>query len=288
MSTDSSTEELKVVAFPLFDEVTALDFVGATQIFAEARILNSKEKFERIYKPIWVAPEMREYKTTEGDHLVYRPHYTFGQRERPKIDILFFPGGDPGEYDKQTKEGYGYIRAMLDDDDPNGYQQFIRKVAKEEAEWCGSVCTGAFAIAAAGLFDDCDVSTYWSAISALEEFKKKNYPICIPEGYPRAIINPDKKRFSGGGVSSGMDLALALIKQISGEKAAMIAQLRSQYSPDPVVHFGSPDEATGYALAQDLESLELYQKAKKASQKILFDCTVNAIKRLPDFGRPRS
>lgn len=216
-----------VVGFPLFDRVTLVDFVGATQIFSEAE----------GFTPMWLAPEIRPYETTEKtlyqQPICITPQFTF--RDRPKIDILFCPGGNAGYYDESRGGGPGYVGAMLDGDNPNGYQQFVRDVS-QEADWCGSVCTGAFILAAAGLFDDCTATTYWSVIEELRRFPR----IRVPDNYPRALIERSKGRFSGGGVSSSLDLALALVNEIADERVAATAQLVAQYSPDPIINFGDP------------------------------------------------
>jgi transcriptional regulator GlxA family with amidase domain len=54
----------------------------------------------------------------------------------------------------------------------------------------------------------------------------------------------EKKRFSGGGISSSIDLALRLVEVIAGPQAAQTAQLRNQYAPQPPVHAGDPTEAS--------------------------------------------
>ncbi len=112
-----------VVGFPLFDQVTLVDFVGATQIFSDAE----------GFTPVWLAPEIRPYKTTEktlnNQPICITPQFTF--RDRPKINMLFCPGGAPGYYDESSGKGSGFVGAMLDHNDPHGYQQFVREVSRD-------------------------------------------------------------------------------------------------------------------------------------------------------------
>ncbi|NER50615.1 MAG: hypothetical protein F6J92_28895 [Symploca sp. SIO1A3] len=237
----------KVVGFPLFDKVTLLDFAGATQIFADAE----------GFTPVWLAPEMRPYQTSEKtvnitekkeeeeqqQPICIQPQFTFSDPNRPRIDILFCPGGASGSYDDNSGEGNGFIGAMFDET----YQDFVTEVANEEAYCYGSVCTGAFVLAAAGLLDGCTATTYWSVIEELRRFPN----ITVPEGYPRVLINTEvggekKVCFSGGGVSSSLDLALALVNHLSNDDplVAQKAQLKSQYSPNPIINFGDPSEAS--------------------------------------------
>ena len=120
-----------------------------------------------------------------------------------------------------------------------GIQDWL-KAAGPHAQWAGSVCTGAFVAAAAGLFDGCKVTTYWSMRDALALFPS----VEVVPAYPRWQIDRDQRRFSGGGISSSLDLALELVKEIAGEAAAQATQLANQYAPGPPVQSGDPSEAS--------------------------------------------
>jgi cyclohexyl-isocyanide hydratase len=216
-----------VVGFPLYDGVTLMDFVGATDVFTVAY---------GSFTPIWLAEEKRPIKTSEGT-FVY-PNYSFTEKH-PPIDILYVPGGHAD----------GVINnAMFN----TTFQTFIKKTAAG-AQWTGSVCVGAFILAAAGLLNNCTVTTYWSQLNNLR-LLDKYCNIKIPEGYPRGVIDEKKKRFTGGGVSSSVDLALMLVEKIKGKKMAEAAQLYIQYSPKPPVHAGDPTEAPRSVLKQVLIS----------------------------------
>ncbi len=261
----SSSSQTMVVGFPLYDQVTLLDFAGATQIFA-----GTHGRFE----PVWLAPEMRPYQTMEktvgNQPICITPQFTFKDPKRPKIDILFCPGGFSGHYDSSGGSA-GYIGAMFDEI----YQNFVIQVEREEAQWCGSVCTGAFVLAAAGLFDGCTATTYWSLTGQLRRFSN----IKVPDGYPRALIElievdgVKKGRFSGGGISSSLDLALALVKHILGQQVAEQAQLFTQYSPDPIINFGDPDQASQGMV----EESELVKKSREAQKESMIEPTRKAV-----------
>ncbi|NES24061.1 MAG: hypothetical protein F6K41_35410, partial [Symploca sp. SIO3E6] len=148
---------------------------------------------------------------------------------------------------------------------------------KKEADCYGSVCTGAFVLAAAGLLDGYTATTYWSLIEELCRFPN----ITVPEGYPRVLINKRKDVegvgkfcFSGGGVSSSMDLALALVKHLSDdEQLAQKTQLRSQYAPKPIISFGDPSEASQGMVEESM----LVQEARKAQQETMIQPTQCAV-----------
>lgn len=199
------------VGFVLYPNCTLLDFAGATQIFAYAD----------NFKPVWIAADLAPIPTTEGVSVM--PNATFGDIR--EVDVLFVPGGG--------SEGVG--GAMQD-----AALQAWLKTAADNAQWVGSVCTGAFVLATAGLFDGCKVTTYWSARPQLAMFTA----LQVVPGYPRWHLDVEKKRFSGGGISSSIDLALKLVETIAGIEVAQAAQLRTQYAPAPPVQSGDPSEAS--------------------------------------------
>jgi cyclohexyl-isocyanide hydratase len=216
-----------VVGFPLYDGVTLMDFVGASDVFSVAY---------GNFLPIWLAEEKRPIKTSAGT-FVY-PNYSFDETH-PAIDILYVPGGHAD----------GVINnAMFN----QAYQSFIQTTAAT-AQWSGSVCVGAFIVAAAGLLNNCTVTTYWSQLNNLSLLANE-YNIKIPSGYPRGVIDPTQKRFTGGGISSSVDLALMLVETIKGKWMAEASQLYIQYAPNPPANTGDPAQAPPQLLKQVLIS----------------------------------
>ena len=199
------------VGFPLYPGCTLLDFAGATQVFA----------YTPGFRVVWIAATLDPVSTTESVSVM--PNATFD--DHPPLSIVFVPGGG--------SDGVG--AAMLD---PT-YQAWLKRAAGD-AEWVGSVCTGAFILAAAGLLDGCQATTYWSARPVLALFTD----VSVVPGYPRWHLDEDRKRFSGGGISSSIDLALKLVDNIAGPQAAQTSQLYVQYAPSPPVHAGDPTEAS--------------------------------------------
>jgi transcriptional regulator GlxA family with amidase domain len=74
----------------------------------------------------------------------------------------------------------------------------------------GSVCSGAFALAAAGILDGRRATTHWKLADKLAR------------RYPRVSVDADKifvqdgNVWTSAGVSTGADLALAMLKRIMG------------------------------------------------------------------------
>ena len=126
------------------------------------------------------------------------------------------------------------------------------------------MCTGAFILAAAGLLDGFEATTYWSQRENLALFPK----ITVSAGYPRWVVRGN--RFTGGGVSSSIDLALELLSLASGPTASMTAQLFVQYAPDPPFASGDPSQASPEITATVRKNQEGFTAAiRKAVEKVI-------------------
>ncbi len=79
----------------------------------------------------------------------------------------------------------------------------------------GSVCSGAFFLAAAGLLDGRRVTTHWAVANRLAE----KYPSITVDR--DAIYVTDGKLRTAAGVTAGLDLALALVEEDLGRETAM-------------------------------------------------------------------
>ncbi|OUL99495.1 GlxA family transcriptional regulator [Variovorax sp. JS1663] len=91
---------------------------------------------------------------------------------------------------------------------------WLRRQARTVRRY-GSVCTGAFVLAAAGLLDGKRVVTHWNSTARLAA------------ACPRARVEPDAiylkdgKLFTSAGVTAGMDLALAMVEEDHGRELAL-------------------------------------------------------------------
>jgi len=106
--------------------------------------------------------------------------------------------------------------------------------------WTTSVCTGAMGLAAAGILAGKRATTHWLAIDALTQFGA----IPVKERVVR-----DGKIWTAAGVSSGIDMALALVGEQFGADAARTAQLVIEYDPQPPFDSGSPEKAPAAIVA---------------------------------------
>lgn len=78
-----------------------------------------------------------------------------------------------------------------------------------------SVCTGAFALAAAGLLDGRRATTHWSSYDELE----RRFPKVLVKRGP--IFVNDGHIWTSAGVTAGIDLALAMVEQDLGQAVAL-------------------------------------------------------------------
>jgi cyclohexyl-isocyanide hydratase len=199
------------VAFLLFPGVTQLDLTGPAQVLS--RLGNAKVDL--------VAKTMDPVATDASFKLL--PTATFA--DVPAADILCVPGG------------FGTVPAMEDAET----LAWIRQVA-ERAQWVTSVCTGSLLLAAAGLLKGYRAASHWASRDQLAWFGAE--PVA-----ERVVF--DRNRVTGGGVTAGIDFALALTAAIRGEAHARFVQLSLEYDPAPPFDSGSPERA-------DPETVALY------------------------------
>jgi cyclohexyl-isocyanide hydratase len=83
-------------------------------------------------------------------------------------------------------------------------------------------------------------ATHWTARDLLAAFG------AIPS---EERVCVDRNRITGGGVTAGIDFALALVSHLVDRKTAEMIQLRLEYNPAPPFNAGSPDTAPADVLA---------------------------------------
>ncbi len=116
-----------------------------------------------------------------------------------------------------------------------GLRRWLRKAASGTRRY-GSVCTGAFVLAAAGLLDGKRVATHWASCQRLADL------FAAVEVDADSLYVVDGKVWTSAGVTTGIDMALALVEADLGAAAAnLIARhfvlyarrpgYQSQFSP---------------------------------------------------------
>jgi transcriptional regulator GlxA family with amidase domain len=98
-------------------------------------------------------------------------------------------------------------------DDP-ALVESVRSIAPR-ARRVASVCTGAFILAAAGLLHHRRVTTHWM----FSELLATEYPSIDVDS--SLLFNRDGNIYSSGGITAGIDLALALVEEDLGREIAI-------------------------------------------------------------------
>ena len=119
-------------------------------------------------------------------------------RYRGPIDTLIVGGG------------FGVQKAA----DDLGLIRWIRSAARRSRRVC-SVCTGSFLLARAGLLEGRTVTTHWSGTAELA----RRHPELTVD--PNPIFVRDGDVWTSAGVTSGMDLSLALVEEDLGREIAV-------------------------------------------------------------------
>ena len=114
------------------------------------------------------------------------------------IDTLVLPGGRGTDAVRADADLMAWIRAMSAN---------ARRVA--------SVCTGAFLAAEAGLLDGCRATTHWAYTDRLAA----EFPTIEVDPAP-VYLRSSATVWTAGGVTSGIDIALALIEDDHGPELA--------------------------------------------------------------------
>ena len=191
------------VVFLAYPNVTQLDLTGPAQVLSRL----PGAKVDVVWK------DLDPIQTDSGFALL--PTATLA--EVNASDILCVPGG------------FGCIDVMHDDE----ALAWVRGVG-DSAQWVTSVCTGSLILGAAGLLKGYRATSHWAWRDYLKLFGAE--PIA-----ERVVF--DRNRVTGGGVTAGIDFALALTAQIQGEDYARSIQLGLEYDPHPPFDSGSPDKA---------------------------------------------
>lgn len=130
---------------------------------------------------------------------------------------------------------------------------WVRQVAGT-AQWVTSVCTGSLVLAAAGLLTGYRAACHWASREQLALFGAE--PVA-----GRVVF--DRNRVSGGGVTAGIDFALALTARIRGEAHAKFVQLSLEYDPAPPFDSGSPERADSATLARYRAMVEKFAPGRE-------------------------
>ncbi|PBC57554.1 AraC family transcriptional regulator [Rhodococcus sp. ACPA1] len=171
-----------------------LDVVGPHEVFSVAGALLTRDGGASGYSTRLAAAEVGPVRADSGLGLVA----TECLPERGPIGTLLVPGG------------FGVRRAARDAPE---FVAWLQRAAPR-AERVVSVCTGAFPLAAAGLLDGLAATTHWRWAGQLAA----EHPAV--DVHEDAMYVRQGRVWTSGGVTAGIDLALALVEADHGPDLA--------------------------------------------------------------------
>ncbi len=221
LSSSNRHRRVAVIAFP---DAQVLDIAGPCEVLAQACLPSG----EPAYAVELLARDRGRLPTTSGLRIeVSRSFLDLTPIEYGDIDTLLVAGG------------YGVQQALGD----HQLIAFIREIAPRVRR-VASICTGALLLAEAGLLDGRRATTHWGAIHLLQR-------------YPRVSVEADFLYVRDGtiwtsaGVTAGMDLTLALLREDLGHAVALqAAQVLVLFMMRP----GGQAQFSAHLLAQAAEN----------------------------------
>jgi transcriptional regulator GlxA family with amidase domain len=201
--------DIRTIGILVYNGVNDLDLMGPRYILGQAMGVKTQ----------LIALKQGNIKTVMGVEIV--PNTVIDSVSQ--LDILIIPGGFTGT-----------IEAAYNND----LHEWIRKIDKS-TKYTGAVCTGVWVLGATGLLENKKASTNWYRE---EEFLEKYKAIPANERYTQ-----DGKYWTSAGVTAAMDMSLAIMQDIYGDRYAQAIMLDMEYDPQPPIEGGTP-EKTNWAV----------------------------------------
>jgi transcriptional regulator GlxA family with amidase domain len=181
-----------------FDGAQGLDVFGPAEVFAAA----NRSLGNTRYRVVFAALGGGRVRATSGIELCTRPLERIVPRP---ADTVLVVGG------KRQAIRAAVASAPL--------RLWLMRAARTVRR-LGSVCSGAFVLAAAGLLDGRRAATHWSVCRELARFRPQ---VTVDAD---AIFVQDGKLWTSAGVTTGIDMALALVQEDCGRRIADSAAAR--------------------------------------------------------------
>ncbi|HEX5894598.1 MAG TPA: DJ-1/PfpI family protein [Solirubrobacterales bacterium] len=186
----------------LFDVMEEIDAIGPWEVFAWWTTHFPEDGWAATTFSATGAP-VRCEKT-----LVVTPHHSF--ESVPALDVLVHPGGDG-------------VDSMVNDD---AHLDWLRR-QRSEVPLVTSVCTGALALAAAGLLRGRPATSNRSRLDQLQTIDSSI------EVDRRARFVDAGDVITAAGLSAGIDMALHLVGRLAGPDRGLQVREGIEYAPAP-------------------------------------------------------
>ena len=181
----------KKIGFLVYDGLQALDLFGPQEVFEEANKFGAGSAVE--YETIIISADGAAVTTESG--VVIGAHT--GLRDCPPLHTLLIPGGAGSREENVPQAVVNWVKARA------------RTVSR-----IGSICTGIFILARTGILDGRPVTTHWHNV--------EEALACFPQLRiePDSLFVRDGSLITAAGITSGIDMALALVEEDMGAKVA--------------------------------------------------------------------
>jgi transcriptional regulator GlxA family with amidase domain len=192
----SQTRHVVIVTFP---GMQSLDAVGPVEVFAGATqvVASRRPSADAAYRVHLVSTTGTMLRTESGISIGTDPLPTLASAELPSCDTLLIAGGAGVHDARRDTELVDWVR-------------FVAPRARR----VGTVCTGTFLAAEAGLLDGSPVTTHWARAEQLAD------------EFPHLDVNPDPiytrsdTLWTSAGVTAGIDMSLAMVEDDVGTEVA--------------------------------------------------------------------
>ena len=181
---------MKIVAALGYNDCQILDLTGPLQVFASA----NQALGYQAYQLKFIGLDTQPIQTNSGMRIL--PDLAFSDLR--EVDTLLLSGG-------RGVKALLHNKALID---------WVKQRA-ESVERIASVCSGAFLLAEAGLLKGKKAVTHWKSCALLD----KNYEDIEVDS--DAIWLKQGHLYTSAGVTSGIDLALALVEEDFGHAITM-------------------------------------------------------------------
>lgn len=217
----SETIRPKRVVMLVHEDTYTLDVVGPIDVLMSTRLFLEGAQ---AYEVNVVAKEAGPIQTYSGITLQADQSYADALAHTTPIDTLIVAGGPHAVNASDDRDLLTFVKAAAD-----------------SAQRVVSICTGALILGAAGLLDNRRATTHWWWCPIL----KQKHPSAKVES--DAIFVRDGKVWTSAGVTTGMDLALALVEMDLGREMALnVARLNVMYMMRP----GGQSQFSAHLIAQ--------------------------------------
>ena len=187
----------------IYNEVEVLDFAGPFEAFSTASRVKARMNADlpKLFNVFTIGEKVTPILARGGLQIVPKYHIS----DHPKINLLIIPGGIVTD----ELEKWHVISWIV--------------ASSDIADITGSVCTGAFLLAKAGLLKSKAATTHWEDINDLGSM------------FPDIEIKKDVRWVDEGnvvtaaGISAGIDMSLHLVSRVDSKDLAIRTAKQMEY-----------------------------------------------------------